>query len=241
MLLKERHSLKVEVVEDSERAGVNFEDNVFASPGYLAAKSSSYGWLVSNNYALPFYVDKILVFRRLVFTSAPICRCSDKGEPPDEKAFLDAAIDALDRHNLCDFISKPQSNAVFDVAPRRGVYCPWGTYETRIDRSDTALLEAFHAKHRNVIKKAIREGVVVRVMENLEVVQDNIRSTLLRQRLPYYPSLKFVKQLCVQLPSSVLILGAYYRGKLQGVALVPFDSQCGYYLYGGSIDNPFGG
>jgi hypothetical protein len=231
----------VNLVRTANLVGIDFTRHVFASEEYLSAQSSKYGWLVSDGFVLPFYLENILIFRRLIFTSAPICRSDQPPKLSAMQDFLDSAVSALDRNRLCDFISKPQSNAVFQVAPKRAVYCHWGTYETRIDRSDDVLLKSFHSKHRNVINKAKRDGVIVKSILDLRVVQQNIRETLLRQRLPFFPSLTFIQRLCARLPGQILTLGAFHNGQLQGVALVPFDAERGYYLYGGSIENPYGG
>jgi lipid II:glycine glycyltransferase (peptidoglycan interpeptide bridge formation enzyme) len=208
----------------------------------LGAQSSDHGWLVSERFVLPFYVDKILIFRRLIFTTAPITKDADAVSSAVElQVFLDTAVELVRQNRLCDFISKPQSNAVFAVAPQKGIFGPWGTYETYIARSDDELLKAFHSKHRNVINKAIRDGVIVKDIPNLCVVQENIRDTLLRQKLPYYPSIEFIQNLYTGLHGKVLVMGAFYQEQLQGVALVPFDVERGYYLYGGSIEAPYAG
>lgn len=232
--------MKLEVIKDANKVGIDFSQHVFASQGYLSACSGNYGWVVSDGFVLPFYVDKVLIFRRLIFTTAVIAK-QEGGTAKGQQIFLDKAVQILGSLGLCDFISKPQSNAVFEVAPSQGVSCPWGTYETGIDRPDEALLKSFHSKHRNVINKAMRDGVVVRPVDDLSVVQENIRQTLLRQKLPYYPSLGFVHALAERLPGQMMTMGAYHQDQLQGVALVLFDAKRGYYLYGGSVENPVGG
>lgn len=241
MLLRKRQHLKVEIIRDETRVGIDFGRHVFADKGYLAAQSANFGWLASEYFVLPFYVDNILIFRRLIFTAAPIVKDGPRDDLESLQVFLDAAVETVEHSHLCDFISKPQSSAVFEAAPMRAICCPWGTYETRIDRPDEALLKSFHSKHRNVINKAIRDGVTVEVVSDLRTVQENIQSTLIRQKLPYYPSLAFVQDLCKRLPGHVLTLGAFHEGRLQGVALVPFDTERGYYLYGGSVEAPYGG
>lgn len=233
--------MRVEIVRHAVRVGIDFGQHVFASEGYLSAQSDKFGWLVSERLVLPFYIETVLIFRRLIFTAAPISKDEQPTESGALQLFLDMAVDAVEKGRLCDFITKPQSNAVFKAAPQRAVCCPWGTYQTCIDKSDESLLKSFHSKHRNVINKAIRDGVTVEVMSDLRTLQGNIRETLVRQSLPYYPSLKFIQNLCAQLPGQVLTLGAFHNGQLQGVALVPFDADRGYYLYGGSIESPYSG
>lgn len=229
--------MHIEIARDAHACGIDFSAHVFASPGFLSAKSSDYGWLVSDTFALPFFCERILAFRRLIFTDAPIA-IADGG---DVQAFLDAAIDAVGNARICDFIAKPQANAVFPCVPAGGISAPWGTYETRIDRSDDELLAAFHVKHRNVIRKAMRDGVEVRVMDDFVALQACLKDTLARQGLPYFPSLPLLHTLERNLKGQVIRLAAYLGDELQGVVFVPFDSGRGYYLYGGSIPAPHGG
>jgi hypothetical protein len=229
----------VELIKDFDRVLRDFPAaGVFTKPAYLGACSSEYGWFLSDRYVLPFYVDRIMIFRRLVFTDAPVARVDAREDIGAQQKFIDDVVQLVRASKICDFISKPQSNAVFQVAPAESTACPWGTYEVRIDRSDDELLKAFHGKHRNVIGKAIRDGVTVAILGDLKSAQENIRDTLLRQKLPYYPSLSFLEALSGRQPDQLLVMGAYVGNQLQGVAIAPFDRHRGYYLYGGSIARP---
>lgn len=230
----------VEIVCEAPATGIDLERHIFATPGYLAAKGGQLGWLVSEDFVLPFYVERILVFRRLIFTTAPIPR-HPAASASAEQRFMDEVVAAVRRAGLCDFIAKPQANAVFACAPAAAVVAPWGTYEVSIDRPDAELLAAFHQKHRNVIGKAQRDGITIEPITRMEVIYECVRGTLVRQGLPYYPSLRLLETLWTDLDKSLLSLGAFDNGQLQGVALVPFDRERGYYLYGGSIEKPHSG
>lgn len=35
---------------------------------YLKIKSTKYGWLVNDKFILPFFIDKHLIFKRMLFT-----------------------------------------------------------------------------------------------------------------------------------------------------------------------------
>jgi lipid II:glycine glycyltransferase (peptidoglycan interpeptide bridge formation enzyme) len=117
----------------------------------------------------------------------------------------------------------------------------WGTYQVRIDRSDHELLEMLHQKHRNVIKKAVRDEVYVKSLDNIDVVYECVRGTLVRQGLPYFPSRGQLRSLVANLPFNVLNIGCFSGQNLQGIATVVFDRGTGYYLYGGSVQYPIGG
>lgn len=212
---------------------------VFATEGYLKSKSSLFGWLVSDSFILPYIIDRRLVFKRLVFTSSPI---NIHGENSlDEALFLQEAIKKLKEENICDFISKAQSNSVFKNVPNGLNTVPWGTYVLDLHQSKEQLISNYHKKHRNVIKKAEKSGVSVVFDDSIDVIYYNIKQTLDRQKSPYFPSIDFLNKLHKNIPNNVLFASAYYEGKLQGTAVVLFDSNCGYYLYGGSIPKPLTG
>jgi len=233
--------VKVELFVDCSSFKDELANNVFSMMEYLRACSSTYGWLVSDSYILPFYIDKIFIFRRLIFTSSPIERFGDVSARVSQLDFLNAAIESVRKASVCDFIGKAQSNVVFEAHPDESVFCPWGSYVLDISRDDDALLKQFHSKHRNVINRSIRDGVVVREIDDVGLVYECIKDTLQRQGLPYFPSHEFLAELKSRLPSNVFYLGAYAEDVLQGVAVIPYGKNVGYYLYGGSVSVPVTG
>lgn len=233
--------MKVELFHECSTFKDELLRNVFSSEGYLKVCSHSYGWFKSDRFVLPFYIDRIVFFKRMIFTCSPIVRGLEGSNSEQQREFLDQVVRISKEKRLCDFIGKPQSNAVFDVVPSCSVACRWGTYLRDISLADDDLLKSFHSKHRNVINRAMREGVVVNETNDLQVVYDCIKETLERQGLPYYPSLDFLRGLKKELTANVLFLAAYAGESLQGVAVIPYDDFFGYYLYGGSISNPVNG
>lgn len=233
--------MKVELHYECSSFNNDLKKNVFASDEYLRVCSPTYGWFKSDAFILPFYIDKIFIFKRMIFTCSIISRVEGNESNHEHKEFLDRIVEISREKKVCDFISKAQSNAVFDVVPDGSVACRWGTYIREISFNDDVLLKSFHSKHRNVINRAIREGVAVKEIGDLNAVYDCIKGTLVRQGLPYYPSLQFLKQLENSLAGNVLLLGAYAGDALQGVAVIPYDKTCGYYLYGGSVPDSVNG
>lgn len=209
---------------------------IFAQEGYLNAKSSSFGWLVSDSFVLPYIIIKKLIFKRLIFTTTPIC--IEKETKADEALFLSSAINFLKEHRLCDFIGKAQSNCVFKKVPDDIKAVPWGSYLLDLTSSEEAIIQGYHKKHRNVIKKAEKDGVEVDFNESIDVVFSNIKETLQRQNSPYFPSLSFLSNLKESVPNNLLLASAYLNDELQGTAVILFDGDSGYYLYGGSQSRP---
>lgn len=209
---------------------------VFATEGYLKAKSKNFGWLVSESFILPYIIDEKLIFKRLIFTSTPISLLDVSGV--QEALFMAEVINFLKNNKFCDFIGKAQSNCVFKNVPENVNTVPWGSYFLDLTLLETDIVSGYHKKHRNVIKKAEKEGALVVFNDSIDVIYNNIKATLERQNSPYFPSLSFITNLKNNLPNNLLLASVYQGDVLQGTAIVLFDGECGYYLYGGSAAKP---
>lgn len=217
---------------------------VLSSPGYLGSKSGDCGWLTDGSRYIAFVLDRRAIFTRLVFTD----RVRIVGDMfgtvgvDIEKAFLDECIAHLGSAKICDFVAKSQSNVVFSSCPDGAECVPWGTYEVDLSRDPEMLLASFDGKHRNVIRKAQKDGIVVRATDDTDVVYANIRATLNRQHSIHFPGRDYLRSIRARLPDNSRLYAAYdAEGVLQGTAVVVFDAERAYYMYGGSIEHPHTG
>ncbi len=218
---------------------LNLKMPVLGSEEYLKIKSPVYGWIVDENFILPFFLDKRLVFTRMVFTNEPIAK-KDNLTIENEKKILNEMVEFVRKQKICDFIYKAQSNVVFNTCPEGAECVEWGTYLKDIQMNDEELLMSFHSKHRNVIRKALKEGVEIKVTDNVDVIYENIKETLKRQNSIHYPSKDYLKKLAA-LKENALFLTAEYKRKIQGSAVIIYDKNRAYYMYGGSIQRPLTG
>ena len=176
--------------------------NVLASEKYLSIKSDNYGWFVDENFYMPFFVSKKLIFKWMVITYPPITLTMDISSE-SEKAFLDSICLYLKAHrNVCDHITMPQTNVVFNVETTYGENIPWGSYIVDLCKTDDELMMSFHSKHRNVIKKAMKDGVTVNLNADPNDVYQCIKDTLIRQHV-HYPELSYYNALIEKIPNNV--------------------------------------
>lgn len=211
---------------------------ILASQEYLSVKSENYGWFCNEDYVMPFFIDvKLRFFKRLVITYKPI---SVKGSEENEKEFLNEVCAYLDSHNLCDHIAKPQANVVFSSYPDKAEFIPWGSYLVNLSLSDEDLLASFHVKHRNVVRKASKDGITVEKTTAIEEVFKCISETLNRQKV-HAPSLAYYEKLIKRIPDNVGFYVAKNGSNVEGCAVVIYDENCGYYMYGGSCPKPHTG
>lgn len=212
--------------------------NILATREYLSVKSNNYGWFCNEDYIMPFFIDtKLHYFNRLVITFAPI---SVFGGKENEKGFLNDVCNYLDTHSICDHLAKPQANVVFHSYPDKAEAIPWGSYLVDLSLSEDELLMSFHVKHRNVIRKAIKDGVIIENNATTEDVCNCISHTLNRQKV-HAPSLSYYEELSKDIPNNVGFYVAKLNDEIEGCAVIIYDENCGYYMYGGSCPKPHTG
>lgn len=108
----------------------------------------------------------------------------------------------------------------------------FGTYIIDLNQTEDTLWTAIHSKHRNVIRRAIRESVEVRFELDLEEFKALLDQTYARGQVHNRSSLRHLERITQNLGDNLLTAGAYYQGELQAGIMVPYDDRCGYYLHG---------
>lgn len=205
---------------------------------YLESKSSEFGWLISDDFVIAFFLDRRFIFSRIVFSIAPYLHSENR--EADESNFLNNVVKYIKEQKLCDFVYKAQSNVVFNSCPFSAVCVPWGTYEVSLDKSEEELFSSFNQKSRNVIRKAIRSGVQIEQSKNVEVIFKNIKETLERQNSVHYPSLDYLKKIG-ELQNNVAFFVSKKDDVIQGSLVLLYDETKGYAMYAGSIKKPITG
>ena len=205
---------------------------IFATKDFLKTKSKEYGWFVSKEAILPFYIDRRAIFSKLVFTNETIFL----NDNIDEATFLDEVIKKAKSLKV-DMISQPLASAVFRTVPKDAQSIEWGSYVVDLTQSEDKILQNMHSKHRNVVRKAIRDGgIEVKETQDIKIVYENLKETM--QRLNRgYPSIEELER--VKNFSKFYI--ALKDGVVQGSCVLPYNHHGAFYLYGGSIARPYTG
>jgi len=113
----------------------------------------------------------------------------------------------------------------------------FGTYIVDLLDVEDILWGKVHSKHRNVIRRALKEGVEIKYQLNLYDFIKLMEYTYAKgeQNNPY--NLNYLQSITEKLPDNLISAGAYYKGKLQSGILVPYDEHRGYYLHGATADD----
>jgi hypothetical protein len=205
---------------------------IFGTKEFLETKSNEYGWVVSKEFILAYYIDRRFIFSKLVFTTKIINIASVGIKGGD---FLDLVIDKCRDLNV-DYISQPLANVFFENVPGQSKYITWGSYIVDLSLSEDSILANIHSKHKNVIKKAIKNSVVVMKTNDVNLIFNSIKETMQRQSrsFPSILELEKIKDFCI-------FFIAKKGDIIQGCSVLAYNSHGAYYLYGGSIPRPYSG
>ena len=232
--------MKVEIIHDG--SVINEDVDITASEVYLRSKSTiSYGWFVSDDFILPFVVDKRFIFKRLIITHETILKKGRTYSQCKEIDFLNSVCHESKRLNI-HLIYQPYTNVVFQVYPKDSIFCHFGSYIVNLEMPEDKLLANLHVKHRNVIKKAIKDGVqILEGKSQKDVCYSLIKQTMQRQGMSFIKYEQF-QQEYVLLGNNITYYVAYYNGIPQGGAVIVFkEGFSAYYMHGGSITKPYTG
>lgn len=199
-----------------------------ATKEFLSSKSDEYGWFVSENFILPYIIEKKFIFKRIVFTYSVI-----KKEDGDEKEFLNGVVELARGLNI-DFVYQPYAFAIFNEVPDGAIFTKFGTYQVNLAEEEEKLFLNLHSKHRNVIRKAKKNGLeifegVAYKNECYELIKD----TLVRQKQPYM-SLVDIDKMLKKLKENISFFVIKNEETIEGSAIILWNQYEAYYLLAGS-------
>lgn len=179
-------------------------------------------------------IYKIICFKHLTFLSEPYVW----GEESED--FLDKIVQLCKSEDFkIDWIDSTKVASLFRTAPKGSIIIPFGSYIIDLEKSEEEIWNNIHGKHKNVIRKAQKDGIIVKI-GGKELLDDYVLAndmTCRRSSLNPMTLEKFY-QVFDKFDDQVRIFNAYKDDAIQGGAIVIFNKAIGYYQYGASIDHP---
>lgn len=214
---------------------------IFATEEYLLTKSDDYGWFISDNFILPYFVNKKLIFKYIVFPNE-IINLQNNLDINAEKIFLDSVIKNIQSHlKYVDFVIQSPTNVVFNTYPTGSIHAPFGSYQIKLTQSEDILFANLHSKHRNVVRKAIKDGVIIEKGSSFQNdAFELVLSTMIRQKMNFTSKKLYLNEVN-KIKENLEFYLAKKDGEIQGSAIIYWNENGAYYVYGGSIENPYGG
>ena len=215
--------------------------SVLGNPVFLQSITDAvdYGFLCENGYNLAFCLKKKYHFWKIVTFPAPIAGRKDVLPPNEQKAYFDKAIKCLEtRYGVDEFINVNTSSSSF--FPTDSYYCKFGSYILDLNQTEDELFAGLHSKHRNVIRKAEKDGLTVDFgPQYLNECANIMDDTFHRQgkMSNSYNGLKILSNIKDQCDFWVV----KSEDEIQGCAILLWDQYSSYYLYGGSAAHTHSG
>jgi hypothetical protein len=210
---------------------------IFAHPDYLKTQSDEFYYLTSDDgiMSVPVVIKKKLIFRYAVFHSGVIS--NNVAEKGNEKEFLNSVVDYLKKEKI-DFISSPPSYTLFDDYPDDSVYAPFGTYIVDLTLTEDELWSNMHQKHRNVVRNAEKNVIrIVRSKNDTDFIYKSLLNTMDRSGMGFSGK-EYFDRIINALDTHIEIFSAYKDDRFQGCAVIPFNVESAFYLWGGSVEKP---
>jgi len=218
----------------------NSNHNIFCSKSFLELQSKEYGWIYNEEFFIPFYISEKYFFRRLIFTSDAVGR-NPMLLKERKQIFIDECVNQIKNLLRVDFISCSPTYVLFETTPKNSVSCDFGTYIINLKLNKEDLYSNLHSKHRNVIKKSMKNGVKVCFgVNHLNDSYKIINNTHQRQNITF-PTLEEINKLTKAMEGNILCVTATIDDEIQGAAIILWNKLSGQYLYGGSISKPYTG
>ena len=216
--------------------------SVFAHDLFLKTKSNNYGWFYDDNCVLPVIIQErkiaFLKIKTAYFTAAPSGNRVITAD--EEKHYLEDVLKILKKRKI-SYIKQPMASAVFQTYPEKAKECYFGTYKIDLKKDEKAIFSEIHSKHRNVIRKAEKEGVVIKKGEEcIDDAYSLIEQTYKRQNRKAIQYEKFIREV-ENLNENSEIYVSYYNNIPQSSAFIVYSKKAAYYLHGGMCENPVTG
>jgi|SaaInl8_200m_RNA_FD_contig_121_75080_length_9522_multi_5_in_0_out_0_2 hypothetical protein len=203
---------------------------IVATKEFLSSKSNDFGWFISDNFILPYIIEKKFIFKRLIFSYSVIKRNT---LAISQKEFLNGVVELSKTLNI-DFIYQPYAFAIFDEIPDNCIYAPFGTYQIDLIKTEDDLFKNLHSKHRNVVRKAQKnELTVFHGIKHKNECYNLIKDTLQRQQQPFM-SIEDINNMYAYLGDNISFYIIKNKDKVEGSAIIISNKHEAYYLLAGS-------
>lgn len=214
--------------------------NVFYSDSVLKDYNKSEKKLIflySEKYIVPVTISK-----RSIFKYAHICVEPAVIKDGEEtlKTFLDDVCKHLRDVVKVHWVNQTSAASFFMDYPTGSKHIPFGSHVINLSLSEEDLWKNVHSKHRNVIKKAEKDGVIIECGRSQKLVEDyhNIDIDTWNRSNKDAAAVNHWKKLMETMGENCQIYIAYLDGEPQSGAFFYYNKQMCYYMYGANKNNP---
>lgn len=219
-------------IDNNRMSVLGYENYISQIDGVI-----DYGYVCSDVLSLPYIVKKRGIYK---FVQLPSIIVGGNEDSAGKQQFIEGAVEELCRKENPDAILT-LNTAICSVHPEKAEYCKFGSYIIDLQKTEDEIFAEIHSKHRNVIRKAEKDGLTVDFgPQYADVCYEQIKETYERQQRVAYTKEHFEK--LKKLGENVDYWVVKSGEEVQGCAVLLWSKGfSSYYLHGGSGPHPHGG
>lgn len=215
--------------------------NVFMGTNYasfVSTGNSKVKYCCSDKYIMPVQLIKKSIFKYCIFFNEPFCYNENTTET--EKDFLDEVCKVLKKDYSVQWLNATPAYAFFMEYPTGAKHIPFGSHVVDLTLDEETLFSNVHSKHRNVIKKAQKDGVVIECGRSEKMIKEYYQMDIETWARSNRNSSgeNAIKRQIDKLGDNAIIYMAYLDGEPQSAALYYFNEQMCYYMHGVNKNGP---
>lgn len=229
--------IPTEIKEKMRYANVFFSEEY---KEYMHFKGDKIVYATDYERIMPIRVRRKYIFTWTVLPSEPFLLVDKASKDLEE--YLDEVIRLLEKRELSMWTISA-ATAFFDDTPKNNcLRIPFGSHVVDLSLSEEELWSKVNSKHRNVIRKATKDGVEIK-RGKLELLDDYImldEETWKRSNTSGQGRMYYLDQInCLK--DNIIVYIAYYNNIPQAGAIFYYNSSFSYYMYGCSSDTCYTG
>ena len=218
--------------------------NVFFQPGYASFVKSigkEIMYCYSDTFIIPVVITRKLFFKYGQLMSEPFKFKGAGNEDP--KVYLNEVLLYFKAEQKLQWFLPTPASAFFECSPENTIKIPFGSHVIDLLLDEDVLWKNVHTKHRNVIKKAEKDGVRIECGRSQELLEDfnSIDIETWSRSNKSASGLAFYKAMIDNMQENAIIYMAYLNDKPQSGAIFFYNKQMCYYMYGANKNNPHTG
>lgn len=211
---------------------------------YIKLKSENGGIFViklnDTEYGIPYSVRKGKLLNIGRYYSTPLSLLTgERASSEIESEIYGQFLKRIRSHRMCDRIMPGFNYNISKVIPEGAKGVPFGSYQLDLkNKSCAEILSGMHSKHRNVVRNAEKNNVVIK--EGEECFDDfyYIYSETMRRNNMYLESKQELYSFFKSLTSDNCYCAvAYHQNVIQGAVLIPYTKNIACYVFGASSVN----
>jgi hypothetical protein len=209
---------------------------------YIKIINKKLVYIYDETYLIVFVITTKIIFKYGYSPYDPVPISEEKSDNYHMDFFLNESINSfVDKYNIM-WINQPEIGSNFSTYPSNSKYVKFGNYIVSLIHDEDALWSNIHGKHKNVIRKAIKNKCHVEIggkelLNDYYSIDVKLRK---RQNLPLL-KLDYYRKLLENMERHTLISVCYCNGAVQGAAFFYRDNISIDYIYGNSIAKPLSG